>query len=297
MIYKKFIKNKDIRLRILSLLSFIPDELMIRFQYWIKTGRLLNLSSPVRYTEKIQWYKLNYRNALVSVCSDKYHVRNFVQENGYSYLLNELYGVYEKACDIDFDKLPDSFAIKDTNGSGKNIFVRDKYKEDIESIRSQISSWLDKGNINYGREWGYNNVTSKIIIEALLPRDENNDLPDYKFFCFDGRVEFLYTMVDYVDDHDAGCCSFFDRDFNQLKYRRSEYKEIDRNIPKPENFEEMIKIAEKLSSHFPHVRVDFYNISGRIVFGELTFYNASGYTVFDPDEFDFIMGSKFTLSK
>jgi hypothetical protein len=293
--YKKIFRNKKVRLCLLGFLRFVPDKLMIKLQYRIKTGRSLNLVNPIRYTEKVQWYKLNYHHPLMPICSDKYTVRSYVEDKGYSRLLNELYAVYDDVNHIDFDKLPNSFAIKHTNGSGKNIFVTDKSVADLSQIKKEISDWLKKDSVNYGREWGYNDVKSQIVIEAIIPRDENNDLPDYKFFCFNGKVEFLYTMVDYVDDHDAGKCSFFDREFNKLPYARSEYKAIDRTIAKPSDFEEMLKVAEVLSKDFPHVRVDFYNVDGRIIFGELTFYNASGYTVFSPDEFDFIMGDKFRL--
>lgn len=293
--YKKIFRNKNLRLYVLGLLRFVPDMLMIKIQYKIKTGRTLDLVNPTRYTEKVQWYKLNYRNKLMPICSDKYTVRSYVEERGLSNLLNDLYGVYYNVDDINFDELPNSFAIKHTNGSGKNIFVPDKSSADLLKIKKEIMSWLSQENINYGREWGYNNVKSRVIIEALLPRDSNNDLPDYKFFCFNGKVEYLYTMVDYVDDHDSGKCSFFDRNFNKLPYSRSEYKAIDRDISKPICFDQMLQAAEILSKEFPHVRVDFYNVDERVIFGELTFYNASGYTVFSPDEFDFILGDKFKL--
>nr|PMH80068.1 hypothetical protein BCU58_24305 [Vibrio sp. 10N.286.48.B7] len=253
------------------------------------------MEDPTRYTEKLQWYKLFYRNPLIPECSDKYTVRDFVKNKGYGNLLNELYAVYDTIDEIDFSRLPNSFAIKHTNGSGKNIFVQDIKNVDLEKIKKKVSSWLSADNVNYGREWGYNDVKSRVIVEALLPRDANNDLPDYKFFCFNGKVEYLYTMVDYVDDHSLGRCSFFNRNFEKLPYSRSEYKPINRHLDKPKNFDEMVAVAEQLSVDFPHVRVDFYDLGDQIIFGELTFYNASGYTVFDPDEFDFIMGSKFVL--
>ncbi|WP_350939787.1 hypothetical protein MRO13_13075 [Vibrio metschnikovii] len=293
--YKNIIKNKKLRLYLLSLMQIVPDQLMIKLQYRIKTGRKLNLISPKRFTEKVQWYKLFYRNPLIPICSDKYAVRKYISEKGYSHLLNELYAVYNNVDEIDLEKLPKSFIIKHTNGSGKNIIVHDKELVDLSHIHAEISKWLTTKNVNYGREWGYDNVQSRIIVEALLPRDENNDLPDYKFFCFNGRAEFLYTMIDYVDDHNLGKCSFFTRDFKRLPYSRSEYMPIEENIEKPKNFEDMLLISEQLSKEFPHVRVDFYNIDGRIVFGELTFYNASGYTVFNPDDFDYILGDKFIL--
>lgn len=293
--YKKIFRNQELRFKILEMLDFIPDKLMIKMQYRIKTGRSLNLDNPQRYTEKIQWYKLYYRDLLMTRCSDKYQVRSYVEEKGLGEYLTKLYGVYEKTEDIDFSKLPDSFAIKYTNGSGANYFVHDKKKEDLDKLREIANKWLKKRKANYGREWSYYNVTPRIIIEELLERDENNDIPDYKFFCFNGKVKYLYVMVDYVDNHENGRCSFFTPEWEQLPYKRSEYKAINRKIPKPKNFDKMIEIAEILSEDFPHVRVDLYNIKGRIVFGELTFYTASGYTVFYPDEFDFILGKEFIL--
>ncbi|SDW42863.1 TupA-like ATPgrasp [Marinococcus luteus] len=295
--YKKIFKNQKFRLKILKMLDFLPDKQMIKLQYRIKTGRKLNLNNPERYTEKLQQYKLNYRDPLMTMCSDKYEVRKYVESKGLKEILNPLYGVYEKAEDINFDTLPKSFVIKHTNGSGANILVEDKDQLNISEVREKLNAWLNSKPPKYGREWCYYNVSSRIIIEKLLERDENNDIPDYKFFCFNGEVKYLYTMINYVDDHSQGECSFFTPDFEKLPYKRSEYKEITSSIEKPTNFDEMIKIAEILSEDFPHVRVDLYNIQGKIVFGELTFYNASGYTVFEPDEFDFIMGREFELPK
>lgn len=293
--YKRIIPNKNIRLKILELTNHIPDKMMIKAQYKIKTGRTLRLNNPERYTEKLQWYKLNYRDPLMTKCSDKYEVREYVEQKGLESILNPLYAAYDSVDDIDFKTLPNSFAIKYTSGSGVNYFVEDKSTLNETTLKTSLSKWMKKKYINYGREWSYYNVKSKIIVEKLLERDENNDLPDYKFFCFDGKVKYLYTMINYVDDHSKGKCSFFTPQFEKLQYRRSEYAPIDCDIEKPLNFEKMIRIAEKLSEDFPHVRVDLYNIKGEIIFGELTFYNASGYTVFEPDEFDYIMGNHFKL--
>jgi hypothetical protein len=293
--YKKLIKNQELRLKILEMTNFIPDKFMIKLQYRIKTGRNLNLKNPTRYTEKLQWYKLNYRDPLMTKCSDKYLVREYVEDKGLGGILNPLLGVYTSSAEISYDKLPESFAIKHTNGSGANIFVKDKSEIDLNNIKNIIDSWMNRKIVNYGREWCYYNVEPKIVVEKLLERDKNNDIPDYKFFCFNGKVKYLYTMVDYVDNHKKGRCSFYTPDFEKLPYRRSEYMEIDRDIPKPKNFDKMIDIAEVLSKDFPHVRVDLYNIKGEIIFGELTFYNASGYTVFSPDEFDYILGKEFIL--
>lgn len=293
--YKKIIKSQKLRLKILEFLSFIPDSLMIKLQYPIKTGHKLNLKEPKRYTEKIQWYKLNYRTKLITLCADKYAVREYVESKGLGFLLNELYAVYERAEDIDFSKLPDSYAMKANNSSGTNRFVFDNSNVDHESLRADAKGWLAHKAKSISGEWCYENIEPCIIFEKLLPRDENNDLPDYKFFCFNGEPYCLYTMIDYTDNHANGKLGFYDMEFNQMPYRRMDFAPITKKLDKPKNFDKMVEYARILSKDFPHVRVDFYNIDGQIVFGELTFHNASGYTVFEPDEFDFIMGEKFIL--
>jgi len=293
--YKKVFKNKDVRLKILKLFRFIPDRIMIPIQYKIKTGNILNITKPIRYTEKLQWYKLYYRKPVMTLCSDKYAVREFVKEKGLGKLLNGFYAVYNAAEDIDFDSLPNSFAMKMTVGSGMNYFVTDKKNENLNELKDMVKKWFLADSSSYGREWCYYNIKPRVVFEELLPMDERDDLPDYKFFCFNGEPYCLYTMIDYTKNHENGRLGFFDTDFRLLPYHRKDFKPIVEQLPKPKNFDMMVKYARILSEGFPHVRVDFYNISGRIIFGEMTFYNASGYTVFEPDEFDFILGEKFIL--
>lgn len=293
--YKKIFKNKDTRLKILEKLNFIPDKEMISLQYLIKTGHILHLKNPKRYTEKLQWYKLYYRKDIMTQCADKYLVRKYVEDKGLGNILNELYAVYDNPEDIHFEALPKSFAMKMTVGSEMNYFSQNKENENFEELRKMIIEWKKTNYTSYGREWCYYNIKPRIIFEKLLPMDKNNDLPDYKFFCFDGVPYCFYTMINYTHEHSKGQLGFFDMDFKLLPYYRKDFAKIDTQIEKPKNFDKMIEYAKILSKDFPHVRVDFYNIDGKIVFGELTFYNASGYTLFEPDEFDFIMGNKFIL--
>ena len=293
--YKSLIRNRATRLRVLKALDFIPDPLMIRIQYFAKTHRRLNLKQPVRYSEKVQWYKLNYRDPLITTCSDKLAVRDYVQSKGLGSILNECYKVFPGTESIQFSALPTSFALKCTNVSGVNYFVKNKTEISERKLKDHMAAAVALADPKSGREWGYYGVPVRILAERLLPRDENNDIPDYKFFCFQGKVEFLYVMKNYVDDHAKGECSFFTREFEKLPYRRSEFRPIGGVVPRPANFDRMIEISENLSADFPHVRVDLYNLRGEIIFGELTFYPASGYSVFAPDEFDFIMGAKFRL--
>lgn len=297
--YKKLIRSRTLRIKIIQALNFIPDKQMIQLQYRIKTGNKLNLKNPQRYTEKLQWYKLYYRNPLMSICADKYEVREYVKSKGFDRILNELYGIYDTPDEIDFNKLPKAFVLKDTLGGGGNsvIIVEDKDKINKEQIIKQMWNWVNESvnKKHVGREWIYEGKKHRIIAEKLLVNQEQNDLPDYKFFCFDGKVEYLYLMRNYTFHHSEGEMGFLDKDFKLLKERRMDFKPITHQPGKPENYNDMLKIAEILSQEFPHVRVDFYNINGQIIFGEMTFFNASGYTKFEPDEFDFAIGEKFVL--
>lgn len=295
--YKKIIRSQKLRLKILELLSFIPDKQMIQIQYKIKTGRKLNLKDPRRYTEKLQWYKLYYRDQLMAQCADKYKVREYVKSKGLNYILNDFYGVFKNESEIDFKKLPETFVLKTTNGGGGNniIICDDREKFDENEAKQLLKDWIKPRNKDYGREWVYYNSDTKIIAEKVLPRDKNNDLPDYKFYCFNGEVYCIHAIIDYVDDHSNGKIGFYDKFFNKMPFTRLEYKPIESDLDKPKNLDKMIEIAEILSKDFPHVRVDLYNIEGQIIFGELTFFTASGYTMFNPDEFDFILGKQFEL--
>lgn len=297
--YKKIFKSKKLRIAILQTLNFLPDKSMLKIQYFIKLKRRLNLKSPVRYSEKVQWYKLYYRDNLMKICCDKADVRSYVKECGMENILNECYGVYSSAKEIDFDCLPESFVIKDTMGGGGDsvILVDNKNDVDIQKLHNVITSWVQSPveKKNVGREWVYDGKKHRIIIEKLLKADDSGDLPDYKFFCFNGEVFCSYMMKNYTKNHSKGIMGFFDRDFNLLPVWRADFAPMKEQPVKPKNYDEMVKMAEILSKPFPHVRVDFYNIDGKIIFGELTFFTASGYTQFEPDEFDVAMGKQFVL--
>jgi hypothetical protein len=293
--YKKLIPSQSLRLKLLSLLSPVPDVIMIQLQYLIKTGRSAKISCPKRYTEKIQWYKLNYRNPKIKQCSDKFDVREYVRNKGFESILNEIYELWISIDEVDLSSLPSTFILKATHGSGTNFLVEDKENLDYGVMKSIIQDWFLHDSACIGREWGYKDIAPKVIAEKILPRNTRGDLPDYKFFCFDGKVYCLYVMRDYTDDHEKGELAFFDREFNPMNVYRKDFKPLISFLYKPDNFDYMLKIAEALSADFPHVRVDLYNIDGQVFFGEMTFYNASGYTVFDPDSFDFELGSRFNL--
>ena len=292
--YKKIIPSQKTRLKFLRLFDFVPDKMMIKFQYKISTGRKLNLKKPKRFTEKIQWYKLYYRDALITQCSDKFGVREYIKSKGYEDTLVPLYCVYDNAEQINFEDLPTRFVLKITNGSHTNILCEDKSDLDICETKATLNNWLITCTGKSGREWGYYNIKPRIICEKYLEKDNNNDLIDYKFFCFNGEPFCLYVIVERFLD-DGIKLGIYDTNFNKLPYRRTDIRGLISDVEKPKNFDRMIEIAKALSKDFPHVRVDLYNIDGQIFFGELTFYDGSGYKGYVPDEFDTIMGDRFCL--
>lgn len=299
--YKRIIKSRNMRIAILRLLRFIPDRTMLKLQYRIKTGHKLNLTNPKRFTEKLQYYKLHYRNPQLIQCVDKYDVREYVESQGLKNILIPCYGVYESVDDICWENFPGSFVVKDTLGGGgaSVILVKDKDQENIGKIRERCREWMaiDAHAKDAGREWPYyNGKRHRVIVEELLEADETEGgLVDYKFFCFHGEVEFFYVMGDRKVGSSVSV-TIFDRNKKELPVKRVG-DVLYENAKIPDNIDRMIDIAKRLSSDFPHVRVDLYNVKGQIFFGELTFYNASGYMQYDPDDFDITIGECFDIEK
>lgn len=291
--YKNIFKKQESRLKILKVLKFIPDKWMITIQYWLKLKKIPNLKNPQRFTEKIQWYKLNYRNKLLTIAADKYEVRNYLSNIGQDDLLTELYGVYDEVSEIDINKFPQKFVLKTTNGSGTNIICTDKYKLNIEDMKNTVQTWLDRDMYAAGREWAYKNIKPRIIVEELLEDNENTEkgINDYKFLCFDGQPQFVILDVSRFTGHKR---NIYDLSWNLIDVG-SDKPNIRKEIPKPDNLDEMVEVAKKLSEDFPFVRVDLYSVNGKIYFGELTFYPWTGYVSFDPDNFDFELGKYFNL--
>ncbi len=297
--YKRLIKNRNVRRKILQLFSFVPDKTMLVLQYYLKFGRKLNLKNPQRYTEKIQKYKLEYRNPLLVQCVDKWEVREYIKAKGLSNILNECYGVFSSEEEVDFELFPEEYVLKDTLAGGGNavIIIKQKpNKEQIDIIKSRLHEWVTSPyrKKSGGREWPYySGKKHRILAEAYIRSDETG-LTDYKFFCFDGAIACVYVISNReMGGH--GDLAIMDREFVRLPYQSATQGKMKEDPVKPQNYEYMIEVVEKLSRDFPHVRVDLYNIDGKVIFGELTFYGASGYQKFIPDEFDYILGQQFKI--
>ena len=290
--YKKIIKSQQLRFTILRMLEWVPDNIMLRIQYRMKMGFWPDFKHTKCFTEKLQLYKMKYRNPVMHQCVDKYEVRKYVESKGLGHILNELYGVYDRPEEIDYDTLPDKFVMKTTTGGGglNVIVVKDKSKTDQEELRKKLALWEDANNLGAlaGREWAYQECQPRIIVERFL-ENQGGGLIDYKLFCFDGKPYCVQVDCGRYDGHRQ---NFYDMEWNSLGVHCS-YPEGE-GVEKPLGFEEMKEIASQLSKDFPFVRVDLYNIGGRIYFGELTFYPSSGYGKFCPDVFDMELGACFS---
>lgn len=296
--YKKIVKSRRLRLAILKFFSFIPDKLMVKVQYRIKTGHKLNLQNPKRFTEKLQYYKLFYRDPLMKQCVDKYDVRQYIESIGLASILNECYGVFESADDVNFDKLPNQFVLKDTLGSGGNsvIICKDKSTANLDDYKSIMHKWTQSfTKKSASREWVYEGRKHRIIAEKFINSDpQKGGLVDYKFFCFNGKYKYMYVIADRRVGEKAGF-GIYDEKFNRLDVVRCDEEPLKRTIDQPSNFSELVKTAEMIAAKFPEARIDLYNQDGKILFGEITFFDGSGYMKFDPETFDFEMGKAFDL--
>lgn len=278
---------------LLENLNFLfPDRLYLKLMFRCKMGYWLNLSNPKSYNEKIQWLKLYDRNPLYTKLVDKYAVKKWVADKiGDEYVIPTL-GVWKSPKDIDFDKLPKQFVLKTTNGGGGDVVIcRDKSKFDRAWAVKHLNQGLKKSIYNKLREWPYKNVPPRIIAEKYLEED-CGQLKDYKFFCFDGNVKFLEVDFDRFTEHHR---NIYDENMSLLPFAIHYPTKLDVNLAKPLNFDKMLEIARLLSAELSHVRVDLYNVSGKIYFGEMTFYHGSGYRKMNPAEWDYKCGEFLNL--
>lgn len=269
-------------------------ELAISDWYREKTGMDIDIKHPKTFTQLVQWAKIHENTEIKSRLSDKYAVREWIKEKiGEQYLIPML-GVYERAEDIDFDALPEQFVLKCNHGCAYNIIVKDKSQLDREEACHKLNQWLKEDFVfKNGMELHYSRIEPRIIAEKYMIEEGMDDLPDYKFFCFGGQVFCSFTIDNIKEKHSDGRLGIFDRDYNLMPYGRKDFKRITEQLEKPQNYDKMVELAEILSEGFSHVRVDFYNINGAIYFGEMTFTTGSGIGLFEPDEFDRILGEQW----
>ena len=274
-------------------LNWVADDLYIKLIYRGRMGKKLNLKNPTTYNEKLQWLKLYDRNPLYTKLADKYEVRQYIKEKiGEEYLI-PLLGVYDNFEEIDFDKLPNQFVLKTTHDSGGVVICKDKNNFDMDYARKKLNKSRLRNYYYGGREHQYKDIKPRIICEKYMVDESNVELKDYKFFCFNGEPKKLYIVRGRGGNVQG---DFYDMSFNKVRLK---IKNNNSNIvqTKPKSFERMLEICKKLSNDIPHVRVDLYDINGKIYFGELTFHHNSGMEKFEPESYDELFGSWIDLSK
>jgi|SRR5699024_3203651 len=281
-----FISKFYYRKRIQYLRYYGKDDVKFsKLQYYLKTGKELDLAHPHEFTEKLQWLKLHKYGEEYGDLVDKYEVRHYVKQKIGEEYLNTLYGVYEDPEEIDFDELPDKFALKGTHGSGYNVLVEDKSRLNIRKTQKRLCRILDKNYYLRCRERVYKNVKPRIVAERFLSIPDSRRLLDYKILCFNGKPECIYV------GHCGKVLGYFDTDWHKL----DDENYVSEDIPRPKKLKKMLQLARKLSENFLYMRVDFYIWNQQIIFGELTFFNFGGLRRFPIEHLNLKLGKLIQL--
>lgn len=292
----KFLKNPSLLYLLATskgLTRWIPDKQHLQFLYRAQMGKSLDLNNPRTFNEKLQWLKLHDRNPLYTKLVDKYAVKEWVTEKIGSQYVTKTYGKWDQAEDIEISKLPEKFVLKTNHDSGGITICRDRSTFDVEAAKRKLAKHLRRNYFWGGREWPYKNVKPCVFAEEYLEPDNSGDLEDQKLFRFsNGRIVTLLITDRFTE---FGLTkTFFDEDWRPLKLSEEGYSRKP-DTPFPLHFEEMKQLADRLACELPFACVDFYESSGRLFFGEMTFYPNSGFEHFDPEEWEEKSGSWIQL--
>lgn len=276
-----------------KLVDILPDKYYIKLKwYGRRMPYRLDLNNPKTYSEKLQWIKLYDHNPLYTTLVDKYRVKNYVAEKIGSDYVIPLLGTWDRVQDIEWDKLPNQFVIKVNHDCGGQVICKDRSLFDREKAIEKLKKAFARNYYYDSREWPYKDVKPIVFAEEYM-EDEFGELRDYKFFCFNGKVKAMFIATDRSKDTET-CFDFFDADFNHLPFTQG-HPNAKVCPSKPKGFDTMKELAEKLSQGIPAVRVDFYNVNGRVYFGEFTFFHFGGMVEFHPLEWDYTFGGWINL--
>lgn len=273
-------------------LKFLPDKIYIQLYYFYKFKHFCNLKQPKTYNEKLNWLKIHDHNPSYVRMVDKYEVKEYVsQKIGAKYIIPTL-GLWDHFDEIIFDELPNQFVLKCTHDSEGIVICKDKRKLDKAKAKEKIEAALKCNFYFIGREWPYKGVKPRIIAEHYMEDHVDGELRDYKFFCFNGEPKVMFV----ASERNLGATKFdyYDLKFNHLELVQH-YPNSNASVRKPETFDMMVKFSKVLSEKIPHVRVDFYEVEGKLYFGELTFYHFSGFMPFQPAKWDMSFGDWINL--
>lgn len=274
--------------------SILPDRFFLKVLFRLKMGYKLDLDNPQTFSEKLQWLKLYNRKPEYTTMVDKAAVKEYVAKIiGEEYIIPTL-GVWDRFEDIDFDSLPNQFVLKTTHGGGNTgvVICKDKSSFDKESAKTRLNKSLKSCIYRRYKEWPYKNVKHRIIAEEYIT-DSTGELNDYKFFCFNGEPKVMFIASERLTGVKF---DYFDMNFNHLPFEQGGPSSKKQHT-RPKNMDKMVDISTKLSTDIPHVRVDLYDVDGKVYFGELTFFDSSGYAKFEPEEWDYKFGEWIELPK
>ncbi len=291
MIDLRDIFSRDFRSKLMYALSFLPDKMYLQLFYFATTRKFIDFKNPKGFNEKLQWLKVNDRRPEYSQLVDKLAVRDHISKIlGEEYLF-PLLGKWESFDDIDFDALPEQFVMKCNHDSGSTKVIKNKSSltaEEINEMKEFYSKRLKQDFYYAGREYPYKGIKPYIIAEQLMIDETapEKSIEDYKFFCFGGEPKVMFVATDRTTD-----CrfDFFDMDFNHLDLINI-HPNADKPIPKPKKFDEMKELAAKLSQGMRHVRIDLYELNGKIYFGEYTFFHGGGFQLCEQPEWERKLG-------
>lgn len=277
-----------------KMLNWLPDKVFLEAAFRARFGRKLNLNNPETFNEKLQWLKLYNRKPEYTKMVDKYLVRDYVKEKiGEEYLI-PLLGAWDDPEKIDFNELPMQFVLKCNHNSGLGMCIcKDKNSLDINKVKEELKKGINQNYYLTSREWPYKDVPRRIIAEKYMVDESGYELKDYKFYCFDGKVKLVMINSDRMSSEKTKA-NYFDENYQLLDFVWG-YENAEIPPQKPEKFEEMKYLAEKLSEGITHVRIDFYQTPSGIYFGEITFFDGSGFDAIEPIEWDYKIGSWLKL--
>lgn len=275
-------------------LDFLSDKAYLKLLYRAVMKRRLDLKTPKLYNEKLQWLKLYDRKDIYHKMVDKYDVREYISDTlGDEYLI-KLYGVYDSADEIDENALPEKYVLKCTHDSGSVEICKDRSAFELSAAKGRLNEALKRNYYSTYREWPYKGVKPRIIAEEFL-EDENGDLMDYKVMCFNGRAEVIEVHENRFTEGKEHTQTFYDRDWNRLKIVQHGLNPCMEHRDRPECADEMLRLSEKIASDMYHARIDWYQLHGKLLFGEITFYDGSGFELFPNEEDELYLGSLLKL--
>lgn len=269
----------------------LPDREYLELQFYLRIGKKLDINYPKTFNEKLQWLKLYDRNPQYIRMTDKIEAKKYVAEMiGEQYIIPTL-GKWDKFEEIDFRNLPNEFVLKCTHDSGSATIITDKERIDYQFLKQKYEKALCTNHYDMGREWNYKDVKPRIMAEKYIGRANRfkGDIVDYKLMCFNGKVKCSFTCTKRFLGRDGLRVTFYDTDWRKMPFERH-YASDNEEVPKPESYDEMVRLAERLAEGIPFVRIDFYEMGKKPYFGEITLYPGSGFEEFTPEEWDRKLG-------